>query len=138
MIDQNNLISKAREWYQEEYAVSGGDLLLSAFVSLRLISAEFLELSSSTKSDSQKFRSEILSKLLNTELNTWEKDWLPKFEDGLLHTLLISGLSLKFRRNGRTSSAIPCQLLRLASPPPSQLLYSATIPQSCKERIYSV
>ncbi|KAF7898849.1 uncharacterized protein EAF01_008062 [Botrytis porri] len=84
MIDQNNLISKASEWYQEEYAVPGGDLLLSAFVCLRLISAEFLELSSSTKSDSRNFRSEMLSKLLNTELNTWEKDWLPKFEDELV------------------------------------------------------
>ncbi|TGO36932.1 hypothetical protein BHYA_0111g00320 [Botrytis hyacinthi] len=84
MIDQNSLISKASEWYQEEYAVPGGDLLLSAFVSLRLISAEFLELSSSTKSDSQKFRSEILSKLLNTEIDTWEKDWLPKFENDMV------------------------------------------------------
>lgn len=111
MIDESNLISKAGEWYQEEYAVPGGDLLLSAFVCLRLISAEFLELSSSTKSDSQNSRSEILSKLLNTELNTWEKDWLPKFEDGLLQDSSIPGLSLSLHRNGRASSAVPCQLL---------------------------
>ncbi|KAF7885224.1 hypothetical protein EAF00_011042 [Botryotinia globosa] len=107
MIDQNNLISKATEWYQEEYAVPGGDLLLSAFVSLRLISAEFLELSSSTKSDSQKFRSEILSKLLNTELNTWEKDWLPKFEDEMVappQQFLVNfyGLHLRLLLNSYT------------------------------------
>ncbi|TGO52936.1 hypothetical protein BCON_0132g00030 [Botryotinia convoluta] len=107
MIDQNNLISKASEWYQEEYAVPGGDLLLSAFVCLRLISAEFLELSSSTKSDSQKFRSEILSKLLNTELNTWEKDWLPKFEDEMVappQQFLVNfyGLHLRLLLNSYT------------------------------------
>ncbi|KAF7922330.1 uncharacterized protein EAE97_011072 [Botrytis byssoidea] len=107
MIDQNNLISKASEWYQEEYAVPGGDLLLSAFVSLRLISAEFIELSSSTKSDSEKFRSEILSKLLNTELNTWEKDWLPKFEDEMVappQQFLVNfyGLHLRLLLNSYT------------------------------------
>ncbi|EMR84894.1 putative aldo keto reductase protein [Botrytis cinerea BcDW1] len=100
MIDESNLISKAGEWYQEEYAVPGGDLLLSAFVCLRLISAEFLELSSSTKSDSQNSRSEILSKLLNTELNTWEKDWLPKFEDEMVappQQFLVNFYSLHLR-----------------------------------------
>ncbi|KAF7940566.1 uncharacterized protein EAE98_000693 [Botrytis deweyae] len=107
MIDQNNLISKASEWYQEEYAVPGEDLLLSAFVCLRLISAEFLELSSSTKLDSQKFRSEILSKLLNTELNTWEKDWLPKFEDEMVappQQFLVNfyGLHLRLLLNSYT------------------------------------
>ncbi|TGO25465.1 hypothetical protein BPAE_0079g00110 [Botrytis paeoniae] len=107
MIDQNNLISKATEWYQEEYAVPGGDLLLSAFVCLRLISAEFLELSSSTKSDSQNFRSEILSKLLNTELNTWEKGWLPKFEDEMVvppQQFLVNfyGLHLRLLLNSYT------------------------------------
>ncbi|KAM0158761.1 hypothetical protein ACHAPG_003937 [Botrytis cinerea] len=100
MIDESNLISKAGEWYQEEYAVPGGDLLLSAFVCLRLISAEFLELSSSTKSDSQNSRSEILSKLLNTELNTWEKDWLPRFEDEMVappQQFLVNFYSLHLR-----------------------------------------
>ncbi|KAF7960213.1 hypothetical protein EAE96_001811 [Botrytis aclada] len=107
MIDQNNLISKATEWYQEEYAVPGEDLLLSAFVCLRLISAEFLELSSSTKSDSQNFRSEFLSKLLNTELDTWEKDWLPKFEDEMVappQQFLVNfyGLHLRLLLNSYT------------------------------------
>lgn len=83
MIDQNNLISKANQWYQEPYAVPGGDMLLSAFVCLRLISAEMLELASSMKSEAQTSRSEILSRLLNTEISTWEKEWLPRFEDGL-------------------------------------------------------
>lgn len=82
MIDQNNLISKASEWYQEKYAVHGGDMVLSAFVCLRLISAEMLELASSMKLEAQKSRTEILSKFLNTEISTWEKNWLSKFEDG--------------------------------------------------------
>lgn len=82
MIDQNNLISKASEWYQEKYAVPGGDMVLSAFVCLRLISAEMLELASSMKLEAQKSRTEILSKFLNTEISTWEKNWLSKFEDG--------------------------------------------------------
>ncbi|KAB8304041.1 hypothetical protein EYC80_005387 [Monilinia laxa] len=81
MIDQNNLVSKASEWYQEKYAVPGGDMVLSAFVCLRLISAEMLELASSMKLEAQKSRTEILSKFLNTEISTWEKDWLSKFED---------------------------------------------------------
>ncbi|RAL62888.1 hypothetical protein DID88_004729 [Monilinia fructigena] len=69
------------EWYQEKYAVPGGDMVLSAFVCLRLISAEMLELASSMKLEAQKSRTEILSKFLNTEISTWEKDWLSKFED---------------------------------------------------------
>ncbi|KAJ8070918.1 hypothetical protein OCU04_001277 [Sclerotinia nivalis] len=81
MIDQNNLISKASKWYQEAYAVPSGDMLLSAFVRLRVISAEMLELASSMKLKAQSPRSEMLSRLLNTEISTWEKDWLPKFED---------------------------------------------------------
>ncbi|CAD6457588.1 a2cb6896-4ef5-4347-90c3-210530571b3f [Sclerotinia trifoliorum] len=81
MIAQNNLISKANEWYQEAYAVPGGDMLLSAFVCLRVIGAEMLELASSMKLKAQSPRSEVLSRLLNTEISRWEKDWLCKFED---------------------------------------------------------
>lgn len=81
MIDRNNLISKASEWYQEAYAAPGGDMLLSAFVCLRVISAEMLELASSIKLKAQSSRSEMLSRLLNSEISTWEKDWLHKFED---------------------------------------------------------
>ncbi|PQE23767.1 aldo keto reductase protein [Rutstroemia sp. NJR-2017a BBW] len=50
MIETTDLITGARDWHQEPYAVPGGDMLLSAFVCLRLISADMLDLPSRSSS----------------------------------------------------------------------------------------
>jgi hypothetical protein len=84
MIETTDLITGARDWHQEPYAVPGGDILLSAFVSLRLISADMLELAL-PKHGYSSSRSDLLSKLLNSEITTWEKDWLSLFNHGSSH-----------------------------------------------------
>jgi hypothetical protein len=82
MINQNDFIVDADAWYHDEYAVTGGDLVLSAFVCLRILSTEILQLASPSKTVFGGPRGEILSKILNNSLTTWEQTWLPKFENG--------------------------------------------------------
>lgn len=82
MIEQTDFITGGREWYKEAYAVAGGDMLLSAFVSLRLISTDMLELASHSKQGHSSSSIDLLSKFLNTEINTWEKNWLTLFDKG--------------------------------------------------------
>jgi len=82
MIEQNDFICKADKWHLEEFAVPGGDLLLSAFVGLRIISAEMTELASPARSALRGPRAELLSKMLNNSIATWEHTWLPLFDKG--------------------------------------------------------
>ncbi len=82
MIDQNDFILNADAWCHDEFAVTGGDLVLSAFVCLRILSTEILQLASPSETVLGGPRGEMLSKILNNGLKTWEQTWLPKFEKG--------------------------------------------------------
>jgi hypothetical protein len=116
MIETTDLIAGARYWYKEPYAVPGGDILLSAFVSLRLISADMLDLGSPNKQGYSSSRIDLLSKLLNSEINTWEKDWLSLFNHG---SCLLVGSRLAdlttLSRKCSTHSTISCELLWFTS-----------------------
>lgn len=83
MIEQTDLIRNADDWHLEPYAVPGVDLLLSAFVRLRIISGEILDLVSPSRNGSHVKQSELLLKLLNAEITRWEEHWFPKFERGI-------------------------------------------------------
>lgn len=82
MIEQKGIISKADTWYRNEFAVPGGDLLLAAFVDLRIVSTEMLQLVSPTGSTFDGPHGEMLSKTLNNSITMWEQKWLPLFEIG--------------------------------------------------------
>lgn len=84
MIDQNDFISTAQNWYKQPYAVFGADALLSAFVTLRIISSEILELVSPDRSSRHIHQGDSLMKLLNANITRWEEHWLPISEDGKL------------------------------------------------------
>jgi hypothetical protein len=81
MIEQNNLITTSHGWYEEPFAVFGADALLCAFVSLRIISSEILELVSPYR-DRHIPLSDILMKMLNSNITRWEEHWLHISEDG--------------------------------------------------------
>lgn len=81
MIEQNDLIIRADSWHLEIFSVTGGDLLLSAFVELRKASSEMLQMVSYAVAGTDS-RTEILSKLLNHGISTWETAWLPLFDTG--------------------------------------------------------
>jgi hypothetical protein len=87
MIEQGGIILKASTWCNDELAVPGGDLVLAAFVNLRIISAEMLQLASPSRPLSNRSHGEILSKILNNGITAWEQDWLPLFEDSLFRIL---------------------------------------------------
>jgi hypothetical protein len=82
MIEQNEFIMEASKWHLEDFAVPGGDLLLSAFVCLRITSAEMTELASPARAALRGPRAETLSKILNSGITTWERNWLPLFDSG--------------------------------------------------------
>ena len=82
MIDHNDLIRKADDWCKEPFAIPGGDTLLSAFVRLRCLGSEALELVSPAHSARYPQRAEILMKLLNADITRWQEDWLPLFDKG--------------------------------------------------------
>lgn len=82
MIDQTEFILNADSWCSGDYAVPGGDLVLSSFVSLRRTSAETLQLASPSKTVFAGLHGEMLSKILNSGITTWEATWLPRFDHG--------------------------------------------------------
>jgi hypothetical protein len=81
MIEQNNFITTSHDWYKEPFAVFGADVLLCAFVSLRIISSEILE-SMSPYRARQVPQSGTLMRMLNANITRWEEKWLPVSEDG--------------------------------------------------------
>ena len=87
MIEQNDLILKADAWHLEEFAVPSGDLLLSAFVCLRIASSEMLQVMSPAPEGG---RTELLSKLLNNSISMWETSWLSLFDSGKLRVFKVS------------------------------------------------
>jgi len=82
MIEQKGIILKASIWYHNKFAVPGGDLILAAFVALRIVNTEMLQLASSSSSLIDGPHREMLSKILNNGITAWEKEWLPLFESG--------------------------------------------------------
>lgn len=56
--------------------------MLASFVSLRIISAEMLQLASLSRQIFSADHGEMLSKILNNGISAWEQDWLPLFECG--------------------------------------------------------
>ncbi|KAH8654446.1 hypothetical protein BGZ60DRAFT_435582 [Tricladium varicosporioides] len=81
MIDQSSFIAKSGHWHQHNFAVPGADLLLCAFVALRIVSAETLDLVSPSRSTLLSFQGEMLSKSMNNSMNSWENKWLNLFEN---------------------------------------------------------
>jgi hypothetical protein len=87
MIDQNGFIAKAENWYKQPLAVYGGDALLCAFVGLRIISTEILELVSPDLSSRHIHQSsETLFRLMNGNITRWEERWFPVADDGKSRT----------------------------------------------------
>ncbi|KLJ07019.1 hypothetical protein EMPG_17494 [Blastomyces silverae] len=78
MIQMDPLIRSAEHWHQHVYAVPGCDQIMSAFVQLRILGSEILELfwidPVATTAQSIIKNEEIL-KLFNGDLDRWEAKW---------------------------------------------------------------
>lgn len=70
MLHQDDLILNAKFWFRNEFAVPGGDMVLSAFVGLRIITAEMLQLATPSKAALSGPRGEMLSMILNDSITT--------------------------------------------------------------------
>jgi len=87
MIEQSDVVQDIDTWHTHEFAFIGGDLLLAAFVRLRMMSSEMLDLFFLGQPGSSRNRSEALLKLLNSEISRWESKWYPLFDQGMVLSL---------------------------------------------------
>lgn len=111
MIEQTDLIRNADNWHLERYSVPSGDLLLSSFVRLRILSSETLGPISPNQSVLQLRQSEMLLKVLNAEITRWEKSWIPLFESGIVPFPCFTGFANGALRQHWPMSTISSQVL---------------------------
>ncbi|EDN07411.1 GAL4 & fungal specific transcription factor domain-containing protein, priB [Histoplasma capsulatum] len=84
MIQIDSLIRSAETWHQHVYAVPGCDQIMSAFVQLRILGSEIVELfwidPVATTAQSI-IKNEVILKLFNGELDRWEAKWYKIVEE---------------------------------------------------------
>ncbi|KAH7310292.1 fungal-specific transcription factor-like protein [Rhexocercosporidium sp. MPI-PUGE-AT-0058] len=80
MIEQNDVVQDSDTWHLNSFAVPGVDLLLVAFVRLRIMSSEMLDLVFLGTPGSSQSRPKTLLKLLNSEISRWETKWYSLFD----------------------------------------------------------
>ena len=78
MIDRNDLIESADQWWRHPYSIPN-DRLLCSFVSLRLLTADIFECVRRSFSFS---RGQLLSSL-QRQIESWENKWLSIIESGM-------------------------------------------------------
>lgn len=90
MIQIDSLIRSAETWHQHVYAVPGCDQIMSAFVQLRILGSEIVELfwidPVATTAQSI-IKNEVILKLFNGELDRWEAKWYKIVEEGMFSRL---------------------------------------------------
>ena len=82
MIEQSDVVYDSDTWHTHELSVTGRDLLLVAFVRLRMMSSEMLDLVFLGRPGLLRNRPETLLKLLNSEISRWETKWYSLFDQG--------------------------------------------------------
>ena len=84
MIEQNDVVQDIDTWHLNRFAVPGVDLLLVAFVHLRIMSSEMLDLVflGRPAGSSQNRPPETMLKIFNSEISRWETKWYSSFEQG--------------------------------------------------------
>ncbi|KKZ62248.1 hypothetical protein EMCG_00415 [[Emmonsia] crescens] len=78
MIQVDPLLRSAENWHQDVYAVPGCDQVMSAFVQLRILGSEILDLFwiDPVATTAQSItKNEVILKLFNGDLDRWEAKW---------------------------------------------------------------
>lgn len=84
MIERSGFLESVDIWYRSPWALAS-DVLLCAFVSLRLLTSEVFELLESqrtTSPRSQTHQLESLLKIIEKQVEAWQEHWLQIAEDG--------------------------------------------------------
>ncbi|KAI9729305.1 MAG: hypothetical protein M1834_006976 [Cirrosporium novae-zelandiae] len=99
MLHVDDFIRGTETWYACRYAVMNNDAILSAFVELRKIGPDILELISSDLSYGHHQSYEIMLNLFNTDLDKWEERWYEasKGSDDHIYIFLIRFYGVHFR-----------------------------------------
>ncbi|EXJ78909.1 hypothetical protein A1O3_08409 [Capronia epimyces CBS 606.96] len=83
MIDQTALIESVASWHKHDLAVPSNDVLLCAFVSLRLVGTrtiDYFNLHRQPRSRNILSAIQTTPRLLNRDIDHWQKDWLALFD----------------------------------------------------------
>jgi hypothetical protein len=80
MLHVDDITRSAGIWYQHELAIPNSDAILSAFVQLRLLTSDLLDVVDNDLSPSNQQQYEVLLRIFNTDLDDWEKKWNAIFE----------------------------------------------------------
>lgn len=96
MLQADKLTKAAESWYMSEFAIPKGDAIHSAFVQLRLITSDLLDILDIESSANSQRQHEMLLGLFNADLDKWEKKWIAVFEAGEtdVHRLYSSYMAL--------------------------------------------
>lgn len=84
MIQIDPLIRNSESWHQDAYAVPGCDQIMSAFVQLRMIGSEILDLfyvDPLAPTPDAISKVEVFLRLFNGELDKWDAKWYKVLED---------------------------------------------------------
>jgi hypothetical protein len=84
MIQIDPLIRNSESWHQDIYAVPGCDQIMSAFVQLRILGSEILDLfwiDPLAPTPDAISKAEVFIKLFNGELDRWQAKWYKILED---------------------------------------------------------
>lgn len=84
MIDRSSFLESVDIWYRSPLALPS-DVLLCAFVSLRLLTSEvfeLLEIQRSPNSRTQTHQVESLLKIVEKQVEAWQEHWLQIAENG--------------------------------------------------------
>lgn len=80
MLHIDDLTRRVDTWYQHELAIPNGDAILAAFVQLRVLSSDLLDVLEIDVSSGNQQQQEMLLHLFDTDLDKWEKRWNDVFE----------------------------------------------------------
>jgi hypothetical protein len=84
MIDRSSFLESVDVWYRSPLALPS-DVLLCAFVSLRLLTSEVFELLETQRTTSlrtQHYQVESLLKIIEKQVEAWQEHWLDIAEEG--------------------------------------------------------
>lgn len=84
MIERSSFLESVDVWYRSPLAIPS-DVLLCAFVSLRLLTSEVFELlenHGTTRLETHHYQVESLLKIIEKQVEGWQEHWLEIAEEG--------------------------------------------------------
>jgi hypothetical protein len=96
MLHVDELTRRVDTWCQHDLAMPSGDSILAAFVQLRIISSDLLDVLEIDFTSSNQQQHELLLDQFNVELDRWKEKWNVVFEKSKIYP--IFKVAFRFRK----------------------------------------